>query len=189
MPPHCDALDGPVVRAAREALDAADVSLVLPYVPEMGERELRALFDRTLEVRADGGVARELADRLFFETAVRLHRAGEGEPFEGLKPAGLDHGPVIPVAERAIESGRPEALSDLLSMAVAQEVRRRFAVMTRLAEEGDGSVSARRHYVSAMLDLQVWAHELFQATVGRAYEPHAHDGSSARPTAPRQAVA
>jgi hypothetical protein len=30
MPPHCDSLDGPVVAAARRALDAGDVDLALP---------------------------------------------------------------------------------------------------------------------------------------------------------------
>ncbi|MGW3358570.1 DUF6448 family protein [Streptomyces bungoensis] len=37
MPPHCDSLDGPVVTAAREALEKGDVDLVLPYVREQGE--------------------------------------------------------------------------------------------------------------------------------------------------------
>jgi hypothetical protein len=35
MPPHCDSLDGPVVTAAREALDTTDVDLILPFVPPM----------------------------------------------------------------------------------------------------------------------------------------------------------
>jgi Family of unknown function (DUF6448) len=49
-------------------------------------------------------MSREVADRYFFETVVRVHRAAEGASFTGLKPAGLDVGPIIPVAERAIES-------------------------------------------------------------------------------------
>lgn len=32
MPPHCDSLDGPVVTAARQALEAGDVDIVLPFV-------------------------------------------------------------------------------------------------------------------------------------------------------------
>ena len=55
-------------------------------------------------------VCRELADRYFFETVVHLHRAGEGAPFTGLKPAGLDVGPIIPIAEKAIESEDVAAL-------------------------------------------------------------------------------
>ena len=41
MPPHCDSLDGPVVTAARRALDAGNVDVVLPFVPEQGEAEVK----------------------------------------------------------------------------------------------------------------------------------------------------
>ena len=79
MPPHCDALDGPVVGAARAALGATDVDLVLPYVHADREPEVRDAFERVLKVAALGDEARELAERWFFETVVRVHRAGEGK--------------------------------------------------------------------------------------------------------------
>jgi hypothetical protein len=60
------------------------------------------------------------------ETAVRLHRAGEGAPYEGLKPAGIDFGPVIPAAERALESGQLEALLAVLSDEMTRAVTERF---------------------------------------------------------------
>jgi hypothetical protein len=41
-------LDGPVVTAARQALDAGDVEVVLPFVSEQGEREVRAMFGTVL---------------------------------------------------------------------------------------------------------------------------------------------
>jgi hypothetical protein len=41
---------------------------------------------------------------LFFETAVRLHRAGDEAPYTGLKPAGPDWDPFVPRAEKAIET-------------------------------------------------------------------------------------
>lgn len=96
MPPHCDTMDGPVVKAAARALAESDAALVLPYVPREGEDEVKEVFGKTVALRGQGDEAREVADRYFFETVVRIHRAGEGEPFTGLMPAGLDHGPVIP---------------------------------------------------------------------------------------------
>jgi hypothetical protein len=48
-----------------------------------------------------------VADDLLFETAVRLHRASEGAPYTGLKPAGLGEGPVVPRAEQAIATEEP----------------------------------------------------------------------------------
>lgn len=69
---------------------------------------------------------RDVADRLFLETVVRLHRAGEVPPFNGLKLAGLDHGPSILAAERAIETGSPEELIQELSQEVENEVKARL---------------------------------------------------------------
>ena len=76
-----------------------------------------------------------LADRAFLETAVRLHRAGEGAAYTGLKPAGLDYGPVIPAAEHAVatgdlvrhaprRSGRSSLLSELADAVVGLEAAR-----------------------------------------------------------------
>jgi hypothetical protein len=93
---HCDGLDGPVVSLARRALDAGNVNLVLPWVREQDEAEVREAFAHALAVRKLGGEAKDLADRHFFETLVRVHRAGEGAPYTGLKPAGRDLGPAIP---------------------------------------------------------------------------------------------
>ena len=39
------------------------------------------------------------------ETVIRLHRAGEGAAYTGLKTAGADYGPAIPAAEYAVETG------------------------------------------------------------------------------------
>jgi hypothetical protein len=96
MPPHCDTLDGPVVRCCKSALEKGNVNLILPWVPEKAEEELEKAFKKTLLVRKQGKEAAELADYWFFETTVRLHREGEGAPYTGLKPAGLDWGPVVP---------------------------------------------------------------------------------------------
>lgn len=177
MPPHCDSMDGPVVAAGKRALEARDANLALAYVPEQGEREVRSAFDAALRIRDEGPAVREVADLHFFETLVRVHRAGEGAPFTGLKPTGLDHGPVIPVAERAIETESADELVELLTGRVAEEVRARFAHVMELKAHANGDLSANRAYVEAMLDLQVWSHQLYQATKTSAHEhQHAHAG-------------
>ena len=77
---HCDGMDGPVVKAAQRALASGDVNLVLIWVQKKDIQEIRQAFERTLAVRKLGHAAQELADLYFFETLVRMHRAGEGEP-------------------------------------------------------------------------------------------------------------
>jgi hypothetical protein len=59
--------------------------------------------------------AQELVDLYFFETVVRIHRAGEGEPYTGLKSAGPDLGPAIPAADKAIEDGSVGPLVKLVT--------------------------------------------------------------------------
>jgi hypothetical protein len=164
-------MDGPVVFAARRALDSADVDEVLPYVHSEGETEVREAFDRALKARALGGEARDVADRWFFETAVRVHRAGEGAPFTGLKPAGLDVGPVIPAAERALETGSAEELVEVLCSAVRTEAQRRHGEAMILKAGAGESVAAARAYVESALGLQVWSHHVYQKVMS---PPQAH---------------
>ena len=167
MPPHCDSLDGPVVVAARHALDVDDVDVVLPFVPVDGEDEVRAAFDLTRKARIQGPEARQVADLYFFDTVVRVHRRGEGAPHTGLKPAGLDVGPVIPLAEAAVETGDAEPLIAFLQRAVREEVQQRLADVQTLAAATGTGVPAARAYTSAMLGLVVWSHRLWRATTQR----------------------
>ena len=176
MPPHCDSLDGPVVQAARRALDAGDVTLVLPYAPKTVEKEIIEAFGKVVQARRTNAICREVADRYFFETVVRLHRAGEGAPFTGLKPAGLDVGPIIPIAAKAIESENAAALEEALVAAVREQVAERFHHLGHLRAGANRGVDGARSYVQAMLGLQVWAHGLYQATRATGHAPgHTHD--------------
>jgi hypothetical protein len=182
MPPHCDSLDGPVVLAAREALVAGDVDVVLPFVPEEAESEVRAAFTRVLPVRRLGREAGEVADQLFFETVVRLHREGEGAPYTGLRPAGLSHGPVLPLAERAVETGSPDALGDFLARVVRDEVKQRLEHVVALSARKDRSLADARRYVEAMLGFEVYSHHLFQAVHADSLDAHAHGGQRSAPS-------
>lgn len=174
MPPHCDSMDGPVVAAARRALDAGDVRLVLPYVKKAGEAEVTVAFDRTVAARNGNQAVNEVADLYFFDTVVRVHRAGEGAPYTGLKPAGLPVGPVIPVAERAIDQGDATELVELLVTKARHEIEHRFAdVMARQVHAGEG-VDAAREYVEAMLGLEVWSHRVYGCLEGPAHEGEGH---------------
>jgi hypothetical protein len=175
MPPHCDSLDGPVVKAATKALEQRDVDLVLPFVPEEGEQEVRAAFEQALRVEPLAPEAKQLADEWFFENVVRIHRAGEGAPYTGLKAAGLGHGPVVPVAEGAIETDSPDELIALLTGMVEQEVRERFEQLMDLKAHANGDLHANRAYVEAMLGLEVWSHSIYQALHAGPHEVHQHE--------------
>ncbi|HJQ30126.1 MAG TPA: DUF6448 family protein [Rubrobacter sp.] len=169
-------MDGPVVKAAIKALDTRDVTAILPFVPEEGEAEVTEAFETVLKVRAQGLEAKDLADRHFFETVVRIHREGEGAPFTGLRPAGLGHGLVVPVAEKAIEDNSAEELVELLTNTVEEQIRERFEHVIRLKEEASGKgVKEMREYVEAMLGLQVYSHKLYECAHSVPHGEGAHD--------------
>lgn len=145
---HCDSLEGPVVQDARLALEKGDPAPVLKWVSKEHEGEIRDAFKQTMAVRASGGDTRALADRFFFETLVRIHRAGEGEAFTGLKPAG-DVDPGIAAADKALQSGSPEELARRMSAAVSEELQKRFAVALERKKHAQTSIEAGREYVEA----------------------------------------
>lgn len=104
---HCDTMDGPVVAAARAALESGAVSRVLIWVRPQDDAEIRRAFQHARSVRTLGPDARALADRCLFETVVRVHRVGEGEPYTGLEPDGTGHGPAVTAADRALAGDCP----------------------------------------------------------------------------------
>ncbi len=175
---HCDGLDGPVVAAARTALDTKNVDAVLIWVLDRDEAAVRDAFQRTLKVRAGGPDAKALADTWFFETVVRLHRAGEGEPYTGLKPAGRDLGPAIPAADKALEVGSDEALLGLLTDAVRTRVAAMFEHALHARHTAGASVAKGREYVKAYVTLLHTVEGIYNATAGAA---HGHPGESTEP--------
>jgi hypothetical protein len=172
---HCDGLDGPVVKAAQKALVERNIDLVLLWVNENTEAELKSAFEKTLVVRQLNAEARELADRYFFETLVRLHRAGEGAPYTGLKPAGRDLGPAIPAADKALETGTLEPLVHFLSEATEQNLRRRFNAALEKKKKAPGNVEAGRAFVRAYVDYIHYVERLHEAAASAA---HGHFGSA-----------
>lgn len=166
---HCDSLDGPVVTAARQALEAGDVRHVLIWVPAERAPELEEVYRQVRAVRASGPAARELADRHFFETAVRLHRAGEGEPFGGLKPAGQDLGPAIPAADLAAATGAVEPLGQLLVEAVEGRLHRLHGRVVQARGFDPADVEAGRAYVAAYVEFVHFAEGLHQLAAEGAH--------------------
>lgn len=173
---HCDTLDGPVVATARTALDKGDVTPLLKWVRPEEEGEIKAAFQRTLAVRAKGAEEKELADMYFFETLVRIHRAGEGAPYTGLKPgAAID--PAVALADKALEGGSVDKLVDVLTGAMAKGIRERFAHASENQKHADDSVSAGREFVESYVVFTHYVEGLHGLIKGGA--AHHGEGSAA----------
>jgi hypothetical protein len=153
---HCDTLDGPVVKAARSALESDDVTPLVKWVSVDDEQAIREAFQKTLKVRQLGGEARELADNYFFETLVRIHRAGEGAPYTGLK-AGTEIDPAVALADKAIETGNADKLSKVLTRAIDKGIRDRFDRVMQTSRHVDKSAAAGREFVAAYVEFTHYA--------------------------------
>jgi hypothetical protein len=174
---HCDTLDGPVVKDARRALDAKDVTPVLKWVSPEAEGEIREAFLRTLAVRSLGPEPQALADRFFFETLVRIHRAGEGAPYTGLKPAGSEVDPAILASDEALETGSPDALVKMVVADVESGLRKRFTHASGARAHAGHNVEAGRAFVAAYVEFTHYAERLRRDATTNAAE-HEHQAPS-----------
>jgi len=177
---HCDGMDGPVVKAAQKALETGDVKHALVWVLAGDEQEIRHVFEHTRKVRVLGEDARTLADRFFFETLVRLHRAGEGEPYTGLKPAGRDLGPAIPAADRALETGSVAQLEQLLNSTMREGLHERFKAAAAARNFVPDDLKAGREYVHAYVLLLHYVEALHATAAGAG----AHDAPAVKSPEP-----
>lgn len=171
---HCDTMDGPVVKDARAALAAGKVTSVLKWIRPQDEQEIKDLFEQVITARMQGEPAKTLAERYFFESLVRIHRAGEGAPYTGLKPAGHVE-PVIAASDKALAQGNVDALVDNITRHMAEGIRRRFQATLREKQRIEDSVEAGRAYVRAYVEFTHYIEALHAAATGTA---HAHSESA-----------
>ena len=107
-----------------------------------------------------------------FETLVRIHRAGEGAPFTGLKAAGQDLGPAIPAADQALEDGSVERVVMLLTEALRQGVHRHFHAAVERKNFALDDVKAGRRFVDAYVPYIHYVERLWQTISGEAHGHH-----------------
>lgn len=173
---HCDTMDGPVVADARMALGKGDIAPVLKWVKPEAEREITEAFNRAIAVRGKGQEAQDLADLYFFETLVRIHRQGEGAPYTGLKPAGIEIEPAIKGSDKALETGSVDTLVKELTDVVEQGVRERFERASKARAHAEHNVEAGRHFVEAYVEFMHYVERLHNDAMTDAAH---HSGDSA----------
>ncbi len=165
---HCDTLDGPVVADARIALKQGEILPVLKWVSTENEEEIRKAFEHTVAVRGLNPEAQELADRYFFETLVRVHRAGEGAPYAGLKAAGNVE-PIVAKADRALEQGSADKLVSAILLHTKNGIHERFTRALEAKEHAQESVVAGREFVEAYVSYVHYLEEVANIIHGAAH--------------------
>jgi len=166
---HCDGEDGPVIKSAQQALDSGNVNRVLIWVQHTDEAQIKDAFRKAIEVRELNPSAKELADHYFFETLVRVHRAGEGAPYTGIKPAGRDLGPAVVAGDKALETGSVEPLAKLLTQAVHKNVGGQFKDVIAKQDFKVDDVAAGQEYVKAYVEYIHSVERIYEAAASPAH--------------------
>lgn len=107
--------------------------------------------------------AQAFADRYFFETLVRIHRAGENAPYTGLKPARRDLGPAIPAADKAIETGSERDLVQLVTEKVQEGLHKHLNEVLAKKNFAPDDIVAGREYVEAYVTYIHYVERLYEA--------------------------
>lgn len=181
---HCDTMDGPVIQAAKAALEKQDLAPALKFVKPEGEAEVKAVFARTLAVRGQSAEARELADRYFFENLVRVHRAGEGAPYTGFKPAGSEQEPAVREADKALESGSIHPLIKAAQQELAEGIRERFLKARETKAHAEHNLEAGRAFVAAYVDYVHYVEALHAVVTAK---PGSNEDGGSAPSAAARA--
>ena len=175
---HCDTLDGPVVVSARAALEKGDITPVLKWVKGDDEKEVKEVFQKILVARKASPEAREIADMYFFETLVRIHRAGEGAPYTGLRSGPAE--PIILEADKSLEAGSIEAVVKHITALAARGIEKRFSQTLDRKKHADESVAAGRNFVEAYVEFTHYLERLYNDAAGQAAAQGKPDESKAK---------
>ncbi len=163
---HCDTMEGPVVTDAKMAFEKNNVNYVLKWVMPDNENDVRQAFGLAMKVRPLGAEAKELSEKYFFDLIVRVHRAGEGVPFTGVRPYGVPVDEKIKAADRSIATGSLAPLARLVPKEKMPELETLFARVMALKNFDVNDVRAGRRYIEAYV-------RFFHTAEGEA-EGHGH---------------
>ncbi|MEJ2194956.1 MAG: DUF6448 family protein [Ignavibacteriaceae bacterium] len=167
---HCDGIDGPVVKSAQKSLEDNNVNYVLAWIKPEFEQEVKNVFSDVMSIRNQNEEIRKISDYYFFETVVRLHRLGEGEPYTGLKPVGREISPAIMTADLSIEHSEIKKIESLLIGAVTESIEEKFEVVMNRSKFNPDNIDAAREYVEAYVNYIHFAERVFELSQSK----HSH---------------
>lgn len=168
---HCDTMNGPIIPEAKAALEKGDVTPVLKWVKKENEAEIKQAFAKAVAVRAKGPEAKDLADKYFLETLIRLHRAGEGAPYTGLKDEPVE--PIVALTDRALAEGTADELIKKLGGGMAEAVKQKFDKVVEAEKVKDSSIEAGREYVEAYVTYTHYVEGIHDAVKAAGGHHHA----------------
>lgn len=176
---HCDTASGPVIPEAKTALEKGDVTPILKWVKPEYEAEIKAAFTKTLTVRTQGPEAKALADQFFLETLVRIHRAGEGAPYNGIKDEPVE--PIVAMADKALAQGAADEMIKEIGNHMTAAIKQKFNKALAAKKDKDKSIAAGREFVEAYVTYMHYVEGIHGAITSLAGHQHAGPSEKAAP--------
>lgn len=146
---HCDTMDGPTVVDGKKAMAENNINYALKWVQPDYEEEITHVFNLSMKVKDLDPNAKEIAEQYFFSELVRMHRAGEGAPFTGLKPSGTPIDDKVLAADESIAVGNLSPLENLIEEGQKPELEERFENVMAKKDFDVNDVEAGREYIEA----------------------------------------
>lgn len=162
---HCDTMDGPTVADGKKALESGNINYALKWVQPEYEKEITDAFNLSIKVKDLSPEAKEISEKYFYDNLVRVHRAGEGAPFDGVKPHGTPIDEKVAAADKSIEAGNLSPLKGLIEEEKVPELGERFEKVMALKDYDVNNVEEGREYIEAYV-------KFFKFAEGE--EDHAH---------------
>lgn len=171
---HCDTENGPVITAAKEALKTNNVNLVLIWVKKQDEAIIKEAFQKTIDLRKVSPEVQQAVDNYFFETLVRIHRAGEGVAYTGIKDSGEVEVPIA-AADDAIEKKSLTDVMKLLNDAISKGVNEKFNAAISKKNYDKNNVDAGREYVESYVLFMHYVEAIYNAATHEVAEHQEHE--------------
>jgi len=149
---HCDTLNGPVVNDAKQALEKANADIVLKWVRQQDEEKIKKALNETLEKRKQQPGNKDNIDMTFYEEVVKLHRAGEGVEYSGIKTGQIEVNPAIEKADEALLKGDSSELIKMFPENSRKDIQNGFNNVMEKKKYMNDSVAAGREYVASYVE-------------------------------------
>jgi hypothetical protein len=158
---HCDTVNGPVVNDAKQALEKANADIVLKWVREQDEEKIKKALNETLEKRKQHPEDKGNIDMSFYEEVVKLHRAGEGVKYTGIKAGQIEANPIIEKADEAFAKSDAGPLIKMFPENSRGDIQSGFNNVMEKKKYMDESVAAGREYVASYVEFMHYIEKLY----------------------------
>lgn len=144
--------NGPVMSAAKKALETGKAHHILIWIPEASENTLKNLLEKACcerRIQTDG------YDHIidwYFATVRRFHSVGYGPRNLNISLKTLEEKTIISLVERACESGNFEEIAMVIPDIPAGELRQQFNDVMKKRNYDVENIAAGRVYVSEFTD-------------------------------------